>query len=314
MRGKGALCHAPLDLDGITPACAGKSGRWCCPCLCDRDHPRVCGEKKKPLACDILGVGSPPRVRGKAPKNWPSMWHTGITPACAGKSGHGHRRSRGRRDHPRVCGEKQMPPTCREPTLGSPPRVRGKDLSSTIKRRRSGITPACAGKRYTPFSLMLAARDHPRVCGEKSGSKHLKNLLLGSPPRVRGKACFFGRLRPGDGITPACAGKRCILPRMRMCSRDHPRVCGEKILPSRVCAKILGSPPRVRGKVQAIFPPPQRPGITPACAGKSIMQQRFPVCRRDHPRVCGEKSFISLCSYQLWGSPPRVRGKAYFPF
>ena len=29
---------------------------------------------------------------------------------------------------------------------------------------------------------------------------------------------------------------------------DHPRVCGEKLDASTLCAKRLGSPPRVRGK------------------------------------------------------------------
>ena len=72
---------------------------------------------------------------------------------------------------------------------------------------------------------------------------------------------------------------------------------------------ILGSPPRVRGKVK---PATQRDSIiriTPACAGKSPLPFLLQSRRQDHPRVCGEKkSKIPEKSVQM-GSPPRVRGK-----
>ena len=32
-------------------------------------------------------------------------------------------------------------------------------------------------------------------------------------------------------------------------------------------------------------------------------------CRRDHPRVCGEKFRAYAMIWQEWGSPPRMRGK-----
>ena len=34
-------------------------------------------------------------------------------------------------------------------------------------------------------------------------------------------------------------------------------------------------------------------------------------CRRDHPRVCGEKPSASLITSVVAGSPPRMRGKAF---
>ena len=36
-------------------------------------------------------------------------------------------------------------------------------------------------------------------------------------------------------------------------------------------------------------------------------------CRRDHPRVCGEKPSASLITSVVAGSPPRMRGKAFAP-
>ena len=50
------------------------------------DHPRVCGEKLFQSPLLRLPLGSPPRVRGKGGRTGSSGQHTGITPACAGKS------------------------------------------------------------------------------------------------------------------------------------------------------------------------------------------------------------------------------------
>ena len=49
--------------------------------------------------------------------------------------------------------------------------------------------------------------------------------------------------------------------------------------------------------------------ITPAYAGKSSRPLRPPECRKDHPRVCGEKTFLEPKGQTRLGSPPRMRGK-----
>ena len=48
--------------------------------------------------------------------------------------------------------------------------------------------------------------------------------------------------------------------------------------------------------------------ITPACAGNSSPTKASPRCWRDHPRVCGEQKLTGLNSFNIAGSPPRVRG------
>ena len=111
------------------------------------------------------------------------------------------------------------------------------------------------------------------------------------------------------GITPAYAGKSELL--IVHCQQlwDHPRVCGEKSAVSGCCAATSGSPPRMRGKVlrPAAFSPEE--GITPAYAGKSDARSNRRRVRRDHPRVCGEKSSTSPMKCLKLGSPPRMRGK-----
>ena len=72
-----------------------------------------------------------------------------------------------------------------------------------------------------------------------------------------------------------------------------------------------GSPPRMRGKVAALMPENRVVGITPAYAGKRVPALCRPLCRRDHPRVCGEKRYNGIHDFCSKGSPPRVRGKGH---
>ena len=113
------------------------------------------------------------------------------------------------------------------------------------------------------------------------------------------------------GITPASAGKRRAAKRYKRLLWDHPRVCGEKSAWIAATVKLLGSPPRVRGKVQLQPGQPAALGITPAYAGKSALTPWPSRPRRDHPRVCGEKCGLPPVADSDVGSPPRVRGKAY---
>ena len=126
MRGKAILRSSPAQLVGITPAYAGKRSACSPPSPHSRDHPRVCGEKQQMIADAGKGMGSPPRMRGKAERRSKRPQNPGITPAYAGKRlGLATRTSR-ERDHPRVCGEKALSTFSSRKNSGSPPRMRGK--------------------------------------------------------------------------------------------------------------------------------------------------------------------------------------------
>ena len=112
----------------------------------------------------------------------------------------------------------------------------------------------------------------------------------GSPPRMRGKVSGQRRFYGKAGITPAYAGKSICRDSCNRGFQDHPRVCGEKpCLPEQQCLR-QGSPPRMRGKVAALIYAVSDPGITPAYAGKRQARHFSRRKRRDHPRVCGEKT------------------------
>ena len=174
-------------------------------------------------------------------------------------------------DHPRVCGEKYSFAHFFSPSLGSPPRVRGKALFLRSQFPKPRITPACAGKRFLPPVRLPARRDHPRVCGEKLSCSSICSFRVGSPPRVRGKANQFLVSYHPKRITPACAGKSGSSIRSHNRKRDHPRVCGEKCALGKAKRRCWGSPPRVRGKGFSSYFSPFKLGITPACAGKSFL-------------------------------------------
>ncbi len=146
--------------------------------------------------------------------------------------------------------------------------MRGKVFKALASFRASRITPACAGKRCPWLSMPGGCRDHPRVCGEKPFLQLRTLSAQGSPPRVRGKenglcqsvhrlwitpACAGKRspLRPTlarSWITPACAGKSISVSCIHFHTKDHPRVCGEKLSAFSTSRTLMGSPPRVRGK------------------------------------------------------------------
>ena len=127
VRGKVGLRLIAAQDDGITPACAGKSEPPGSGLGASGDHPRMCGEKTKPQRVAPPKLGSPPHVRGKVSQFVDGCACHGITPACAGKRGFRSNQPVYPRDHPRMCGEKEILDGRVNSPKGSPPHVRGKD-------------------------------------------------------------------------------------------------------------------------------------------------------------------------------------------
>ena len=194
-----------------------------------------------------------------------------ITPAYAGKRTLSAKHHLTHRDHPRVCGEKLAIENKVNEPQGSPPRMRGKAKVWPISTRCWGITPAYAGKRASASPALSVPWDHPRVCGEKAARPLHVAHALGSPPRMRGKGRGKTANLRGGRITPAYAGKRAGKNLAAALQGDHPRVCGEKPLLLGRVSGPLGSPPRMRGKVDFYYFYCPNRRITPAYAGKSEM-------------------------------------------
>ena len=276
-------------MDGLIPACAGKTQHPRRTGCSGTAHPRVCGENtglKPPLS---RGAGSSPRVRGKRPPLRGSRARRGLIPACAGKTSTCPTRNVRRPAHPRVCGENGTPLSAEEAREGSSPRVRGKRDLGALLPAPARLIPACAGKTASRLRPAFHIQAHPRVCGENIAWWWSWSRQSGSSPRVRGKHGGLGGLGLDLGLIPACAGKTRPGPQPHRRVRAHPRVCGENLWAMTARMRTVGSSPRVRGK-----PTGARPAST---------------TRTAHPRVCGENLCVLGAIHGSQGSSPRVRGK-----
>ena len=85
MRGKGGVKVLSATERRITPAYAGKRSSILCTSCNRKDHPRLCGEKRKSPKLRHFHRGSPPPMRGKASSCILHSATVRITPAYAGK-------------------------------------------------------------------------------------------------------------------------------------------------------------------------------------------------------------------------------------
>ena len=106
--------------------------------------------------------------------------------------------------------------------------------------------------------------------GEKQNTAHWSILLMGSPPRGRGKDATPSSGQYAQRSTPAWAGKRRLWLADAHSYRDHPRVGGEKGGHIANKNSPRGSPPRGRGKAAARSTSHAAQRITPAGAGKRL--------------------------------------------
>ena len=131
MRGKVRVDDYRVRFYRITPAYAGKRSSQQSFKDLHQDHPRLCGEKFFRLWFLIPQSGSPPPMRGKAPRSTGTYNTCRITPAYAGKRPLNVATFPECRDHPRLCGEKPDPISSIVSPLGSPPPMRGKGCTET---------------------------------------------------------------------------------------------------------------------------------------------------------------------------------------
>ena len=147
------------------------------------------------------------------------------------------------------------------------------------------------------------------MCGENCNAFDLVRLHKGSSPRVRGKPFELKRRGVFLRLIPAYAGKTFPRARRLIVSRAHPRVCGENSSSARKASVIVGSSPRVRGKLGDTVAVFVDPGLIPARAGKTFQRPTRQKQCRAHPRVCGENRRVDERRVGGFGSSPRVRGK-----
>ena len=126
---------------------------------------------------------------------------------------------------------------------------------------------------------------------------------------MRGKHSSSRASGRPEGITPAHAGKTELRRPRDFDGRDHPRACGENALFALRRYPALGSPPRMRGKLEGVEVVEAVVGITPAHAGKTRHPCGRPERPRDHPRACGGKLARDKAARIMPGITPAHAGK-----
>ena len=171
------------------------------------------------------------------------------------------------------------------------------------------IIPAHAGQTGNANMPHGKPTDHPRACGANYGRTGISGYDYGSSPRMRGKPRRRGRHALRGRIIPAHAGQTSSTYTESSWITDHPRACGANPQIFTDKEYMIGSSPRMRGKLRPVTARPSRIRIIPAHAGQTVSAVAQHNTLPDHPRACGandHKRATHVCSS---GSSPRMRGK-----
>ena len=186
--------------------------------------------------------------------------------------------------------------------------MRGTHVAVLVGLDRQRIIPADAGNTPSSTPCRFLVEDHPRGCGEHLSGDSPESLGRGSSPRMRGTQPCLSTWHAAIRIIPADAGNTPSRGRNASPTQDHPRGCGEHMLPPSKPRTCRGSSPRMRGTLRAAPQLTPQAGIIPADAGNTSDFRWVWGCREDHPRGCGEHSWSSRLARSEAGSSPRMRG------
>ena len=192
---------------------------------------------------------------------------------------------------------------------GTPPRARGRRVGDRRDHRAQGNTPACAGTTPRECVSRCTRREHPRVRGDDVAPTPDTCVVIGTPPRARGRRGQGAGREVHRGNTPACAGTTSPQPQRLPRTREHPRVRGDDHVRRSLLILLTGTPPRVRGRrmdADALAP---RVRNTPACAGTTVGVSPRCSPTGEHPRVRGDDNSLIRTSSRIIGTPPRARGR-----
>ncbi len=148
----------------------------------------------------------------------------------------------------------------------------------------------------------------PRARGEHIGVSTTTLYRHGSPPRMRGTRCGANASTASCWFTPAHAGNITVSSLLRCSMAVHPRVCGEHLTMRWSCRTIDGSPPRMRGTLNASVPRPMQNGSPPRMRGIPHMDRGTQWGRRFTPAHAGNTFHYRTTPGLSYGSPPRMRG------
>ena len=174
------------------------------------------------------------------------------------------------------------------PLTGSSPRGRGTLDYGNLDSVRHRFIPAWAGNASNRARSALMNSVHPRVGGERL------QLVLDLPQEPR--------------FIPAWAGNAGTIQVSDIGQAVHPRVGGERGQVRIGRSHAIGSSPRGRGTHYELLDALKQCRFIPAWAGNAGSSTGAALIPSVHPRVGGERRFISAFASRTVGSSPRGRG------
>ena len=191
------------------------------------ENPRVRGADVIEEAAARLGLGEPPRARGRPRPNLGDRVVIGRTPACAGPTHPRPAADPRRAENPRVRGAYDTGDAKSKRHAGEPPRARGLLGHDHRDGPVVGRTPACAGPTFPTPTPRRPPAENPRVRGAYVSDTLAYDSAVGRTP-----ACA------GPTVEEAAAGQQ---------AAENPRVRGA-YGPGRGERGVYeGEPPRARG-------------------------------------------------------------------
>ena len=119
------------------------------------EHPRVCGENHAEHAKMLVLGGTSPRMRGKLGQSVAKSAAPRNIPAYAGKTSPLVLQKGDEEEHPRVCGENELPACQAVSQSGTSPRMRGKRIGKLCSRPYQRNIPAYAGKTLIDVRFLV---------------------------------------------------------------------------------------------------------------------------------------------------------------
>ena len=217
----------------------------------------------------FITSGSSPRMRGKRVTVTGGDTDSRIIPAHAGQTGRLRSIGQLSADHPRACGANGVWGTFNIRGHGSSPRMRGKRSRRRCPTSSPRIIPAHAGQTSCRNCGTHNHPDHPRACGANTIAFGEFFVGSGSSPRMRGKQTGSPDLADSVRIIPAHAGQTTPIVTAWYRTPDHPRACGANTSTRSAYSTLVGSSPRMRGKLVGVVVFPCPKWIIPAHAGQT---------------------------------------------
>ncbi len=174
--------------------------------------------------------------------------------------------------------------------------------------RRSRFIPAPAGNAVRGFLVSGPMPVHPRACGERTPVAVFGSVSGGSSPRLRGTPLPYPHLDALRRFIPAPAGNAIRRTGPARSGAVHPRACGERRSMPKAVPVLDGSSPRLRGTRDAVHRFAARIRFIPAPAGNAKAGAIIRPANAVHPRACGERALVVICTTASIGSSPRLRG------